>query len=327
MPNPILALIEKHAGPDFVPRLQQQIAGLAADFWKDAPTQFPIFELKLAGRTLKIPNLLRPIPADTVPTSAPAKVAPTFWHALPGEVSEKMWGDGHVLPAADVIFDMLVNPLGLTKEKNLLDLSAGLGAPLRKLVGRVGQIKGCETDAAIAARGMSLSDKDGKAKLAPIAAYDPAVFSAPAIYDAVLARELFYRIADKPKFFYSIAAAAKPQGQIAFTDYILEPEDRAKRAITAWQAFENDARPLSLAEMTEAWAKVGFELRVSEDQTPMYKQEIAHGLKRFVVSLRIAPPADAETKLVILRLVETWIRRAAALEQGMKFYRFQGVKS
>jgi cyclopropane fatty-acyl-phospholipid synthase-like methyltransferase len=340
MPNPLAAFVEKHsAGNGVMARVLRQAVGLAEDFWKDAPANFSIFELTVAGRTFKILNLLKPIRTSESPAIVPAPAPPPkqepvkaavsgpHWHALAGEVAEKMWGDGNVLPAGEILFDMLIKPVGLSKDKNVLDLSSGLGGPLRTLVGQVNQIKGCEMDAAVAARGMELSVKAGKGKQAPIEPFDPTTFSMPSIYHVVIARELFYRIPNKPDFFYRVSAGIKVQGHIVFTDYILDPESRDKPGVAAWQAYEKDVKPLALAEMIEAWGRVGFEMRVSEDQTAFYKREIVTGLKRFAAALRIAPPPDAETKATILREVESWVRRIAAFEQGMKFYRFHGIRS
>ena len=144
---------------------------------------------------------------------------------------------------------------------------------------------------------MDISTRAGKAKLAPVEAYDPAGFSMPAIYDCMIARELFYRTPDRAKFFYSIAAGIKTQGHAVFTDYIVDAENRTRAAIIAWQAHEPAAKPFGLIDMAEAWAKVGFELNASEDQTAFYRKE-----SWLTASTALSPPcsaaphADAETK-------------------------------
>jgi len=92
MPNPIPEP-EQPAG--FVPRLQHQIFGIAADFWKDTPCQFPTLEFKVAGRVVRIPNLLKPMPVEGGAAAPSAPAAPAgaasaaaapraSWHALPG---------------------------------------------------------------------------------------------------------------------------------------------------------------------------------------------------------------------------------------------------
>ncbi len=318
-----------------MPRMLRQAVGIAEDFWKDPDCEYSSIEIKLLGRVLKIPNILKPVPANGMPQAASTPVqnpvqAPALkaqWHALPGGVAERMWGEERILPAADTLLDMMVKPVGLARDKNVLDLTAGLGGTMRKIVSQVGQLKGYETDGAIAMRGMDLSVKAGKGKTAPIEMYDPAALSMPAIYHMVIVRELFYRVPDKDKFFYSISAGTKIQGHVVFTDYIVNPEDREKPGIVAWMAHEKDANPLTLTQMVDAWTKVGYEMKISEDQTGFYKHEIALGLKKFATSLANSAAPDAETKKGILSEVELWVRRLAALEQGMKFYRFDAIKS
>ncbi len=250
-----------------------------------------------------------------------------LWHALPGEISEKMWGTGYVTPGGKAVADLLIKPLGLTKDMNVLDLSAGLGGPMRDTAEEYGAyFTGLEPDPEVAARGMEMSRRAGKSRHAPVEHYTPQTFTVSRAYDCILAREVFYRVADKPAFFKALADCAKPKAQLAFTDYILDAEHRDKPAVKAWQAFEANAMPLGLVEMAEAWAKAGFNLRVNEDLTGFYEKEVLKGLKRLVQAVHAELKPDAETKKSLLRRIETWSHRLAAMEQGMKFCRFYGVK-
>ncbi len=52
----------------------------------------------------------------------------------------------------------------------------------------------------------------------------------------MIARETFYRVENKQEFFEALAACLKPQAQISFTDYLVNPEDRTKPAIVRWMA-------------------------------------------------------------------------------------------
>ncbi len=329
MPNPVLAFVEKKFGPDFVPRLTQNARGLAEDFWKDPACDYPTINLKMGKRSITIKNWLKPILKQSdVPAAAPKamKADVQRWHALPGEIAEKMWGDGYILPAGEALAEVLTRPLALTNKMDLLDLAAGLGGASRKLASQVNNIKALEPDPATAVRGNDLAAKAGKTRAPAVTAYDPADFLPPGTYDCVIARELFYRATDKPKFFAAIAASLKPHGQLAFTDYIVNPEDRTRPSIVSWRAQEKGAAPLGLIDMAELWAKAGITIRVSEDQTDFYRREVLTGLSRLVGVLAKGQKPDAETKKAILREVESWIHRIGAIEQGMKFYRFQAIK-
>jgi cyclopropane fatty-acyl-phospholipid synthase-like methyltransferase len=247
---------------------------------------------------------------------------------MPGEVSEKMWGEGYVTPGDVEVTDRLIRPLGINKDMSLLDLSAGLGGRLRKTTDDYGvYINGLEPDPEIAKRGMEMSKAAGRGKRVTITAYDPLKLTVDRLYDCIIARETIYRVTEKEKFIKSIVASCKPKAQVSFTDYIVDPEVRDKPAIIAWRAFEKGSDPLGLVQMAEMWAKAGFNLRVHDDMSDFYKKEVMVGLARFAKFMASGgPKPDAETKKSIDKRITTWAHRMAAMEQGMKFYRFYGLR-
>ncbi|MFY9288953.1 MAG: methyltransferase domain-containing protein, partial [Alphaproteobacteria bacterium] len=280
MANP-LAKFKDKIPTNVVPRAKRLVFGLAHDFWKDGKAAVvdappPVSEQRMKRSLSALREESQKIIAEAVPASPPPP-----WHAEPGMISEKMWGEGFVSPADAEVSEMLIKPLNLTNAMDVLDISAGLGGRMRMISEKYGvAITGLEPDPEVAGRGMELSIKAGKGKYDAIATYDPANFSLAKKYDCILARENFYRVEDKNTFFAALAGCTKPQAQISFTDYVINPEDRDKSAIKAWQASEAGATPLSMVEMAEAWAKVGFTLSVHEDQTDLYKKEVTAGLKR-----------------------------------------------
>jgi cyclopropane fatty-acyl-phospholipid synthase-like methyltransferase len=299
---------------------QREVIGIATDFWKDGhwekrPPAAAVEQQDLTGAQ---------VPGEKI---SPSPSQPGVWHAAPGEISEKMWGAGCVAPADDYFSDLLIKPLNLTKDMALLDLSAGLGTRLRHTTEKLGvSATGREPDPEVAARGMALSGNAGLAKRAPITAYDPMNLVEPRKYDGIIARETIYRLADKKKFIDSIVACSKPQVQISFTDYIVNPESKDQPAIVAWRAFEKDAEPIGLVEMAELWAKAGISLRVHDDQTEYYKREVKKGLVRFAKFMASGVRLDAETRRSVERRITVWAHRMAAMEHGMQFYRFYGSK-
>lgn len=296
----------------------RELRGFAKDFWYDGNWAIPD-DL----------DEVEPPPKKPPPKSPRRRQEEEdgLWHALAGEVSEKMWGKHCVTPGDEHITELLIRPLGLTKDMSVLDLSAGLGWRLRRTTDEFGvYINGFEPDAEIAARGMELSRLAGKGKRAAIAVYDPMNFVSTRTYDCVLGRETIYRVADKEKFIKSIAACCKPQAQLSFTDYVVDPEVADHPSILAWKAYEQSAAPPTLVDMAGLWAKAGFTLRVHDDQTEYYKQEVVAGMKRLAVFLASGIKPAPETKRTISKRVTTWAHRMAALEAGMKFYRFYGLR-
>ncbi len=310
MKDRILSLVKRHTGPDAWRRWCAFVVGVAQDYWKD-----PTPETRAAGAKRGAVAPSRPIPAGT------------RWHADRIALIEKIWGVGQVLPGGEAFLDQMMAPLGLNGSMNVLDLAAGLGGPARSVAETFGAyVAGMEPDAELAKRGMEMSVQLGRSKHASIDAYDLAKFAAAKHYDRIMARELFYRIADKPKFFKAVAAGLKPQGHLVFTDYILDPEAREQEAVKAWLTREAGASPLSLDETTQTWTKLGFDVRVTEDETVLYRREILKGLARFALFLAKHPPDDA-TKPLVAEQIELWGGRAVALEHGLKFYRFHAIKS
>ncbi len=299
--------------------IRQHIVGIAKDFWKDG--DWKPFQASNERRPGLAENAPGPLENQSFSPSAPL-----YWHAAPGEISEKMWGEEAVTPADKEVGDLLIKPLNLAKDMSVLDLAAGLGARMRRTTDQFGvYITGREPDPEIAARGMALSVAVGKGKKDIITAYDPMNFVEMHKYDCIIARETFYRVADKKKFIASIVGCCKSGAQVSFTDYIVNQEVKDQPAILAWQAFEEGSEPTSLVEMAELWAKNGISLRVHDDQTDMYMKAVKEGLIRFTKFLTTVKP-DAQTKKAIEKRIKTWAHRMAAMEQGMRFYRFYGQK-
>ena len=299
-------------------RIWNSVAGLAHDYWKDGnwgndKEDLGDLEIKSSSRGKSSPV-------------APVK-AENLWHAKPSEIVEKMWGAGYVLPGDAQLTERLISPLGLTKDMNILDLSAGLGERPRKTAKEFGiPVKGLEADPEIAARGKELSMAQGAGKHALIEYYDPLSFSTESRYDCVVSRETIYRVSDKQKFIKAIVSCCKSKAQFSFTDYIVNPEAREHPAIAAWYAFENGASALGLVEMAELWAKEGVNIRVHDDLTDFYKTEVKNGLLRFAKFMESGVKPDAETAKAINKHITSWAHRMAAIEHGMKFYRFYGQR-
>ena len=318
MTSAFLEHMRARLGAGFWPWLRAAIIGLAQDYWKDAPSKASLNRARLSLR-------------ETAQVAASAHAAQArgshLWHADSIQVKEKIWGAGRVLSGGNILTEKLVAPFGLNATKTVLDLAAGLGGQARSIVEDYGAyVMGMEQDHALAERGMAMSISAGKSKHAAIAAYDPAQFAVGKRYDCVISRELFYRVADKPKFFKTITASLKkPLGQLGFVDYVLEAGAREHPAVKAWMEFEKGADPMPIALMGQVWEKLGFDLRVTEDRTTKYRTGIVQDLAAFATFLAQHPPDD-ETKPLVTQEVELWAHRVAAMENGLKFYRFYAIR-
>ncbi len=297
------------------------VKGLAHDFWKDGAGEKtlappPSFSSALSSSIEEEkPQPLPQKPADQRP----------LWAGDRSQILQKMWGNGYILPGGDAITDLLMTPLGLTKEKSVLDLTAGLGGLARKVSSDYGTyVTGMEEDQALVPIGMMMSLAAGKSKQASVLAYVPETFTTQKTYDCIVARELFYRLHDKERLFDVIAKALKPKGHLVFTDYTLEEAGKGPE-IDAWLTAEGGITPLSLEKIKEIWKAHKFDVRINEDLTNQYKKEILAGLMRFARFLASKKP-DHNTKMMIMKELEIWAHRVVALEQGAKLYRFHVIK-
>lgn len=318
---PSLKFSASSCGSNLGHRAWEVLSGIAADYWKDGE-EIPFVKKK------KKAFVARKTAASSGGEIAQAEEK-GLWHAGYPEIVEAIWGKGHNLPLGDDFIDKLAAPVGLDKSNGVLDLSAGLGAVGRRIASEFGAyVTGLEPDQALAEYGMEISTQANQAKKASVYFYDPDGFVEDKHYDFIIARELFYKIPDKKRFFKEIKNSLKkdgPRGHLTFTDYILEPESRKDPAILAWLKNESPALPLPLKEMKKMWTKNGFDVRVSEDLTDTYKKEILKGLSGFAQFLRTNKP-DSETKKLVFSEIETWALRVSAFEHGLKFYRFYAMR-
>lgn len=309
-----------------VQRFYQRFSEFAEDFWKDGdqnPLSIDAFRPFFKRRGPKAAETI--MLAETM-TTVEASAPIIRWHAAPGEIAEKMWGKGQTLPCDATLAEDMLKPLALTKSSAVVDIAAGLGFRMIKITKEYGcDLTGLDSDATLALRGTELVHAYSDKKFTGIAAYNPQQIGLLKEYNVLLARELFYRVPDKVAFLRKLGTYAEPIAQLSFTDYVIDPEHRDAPAIKAWMQAEKDAEPLGLVEMAETWNKAGFNLRLYDDKTDMYRAEILAGIKRLSVFLTTVRP-DPATKQIILKNIELWAQRLAAFDAGMKFYRVYGIK-
>ena len=304
------------------------VSGIASDYWRDGGVVSSGANESKSGKAV---DLVRNDVSSPHRRSDGIEAKTFTWKASGRpQILESIWGLGHCLPGGDTLIDTILAPITLGDNKDILDLSANTGAVGRRLAARFGAyVTGLEVDEDFARYGAELSAQEGKSSQATVEVYNPANFFASKQYSFIVARELFYKIADKHKFFKEINKSLKPKeprGQMVFTDYLLESDRVKNPAIAAWLAYESDARPVSLEEMIKTFGKNNVDLRVHEDLTDMYVNEIFKALSKFTQFLQKYPP-DRDTKVMITREIELWSLRIAALKAGLKFYRFYAIKN
>ncbi|MDX9690344.1 MAG: methyltransferase domain-containing protein [Proteobacteria bacterium] len=315
----------------FAMRVGVAVAGLALDFWADGK-EWPLAGLiqhkaknDRVSAAIKRPVTKKDETVDEALEPQPIEISE--WNPDRVQVIERLWGEGRALPGDETYLDSLTSQLGLNHESSVLDLSAGFGDMARFIAERYKTyVTGLEQDQFLAARGMIMSIAAGKSKQASVTPYDPNIYEAARKYDCVIAREIFYKIIGKEKFFQVVNSSIKSGGgHLVFTDYVVEAAARSKPAVVKWLEFERNAVPMSLIEIVKTWKQAGYEVRVMEDQTQLYKTIILKRLADFV-AFADRHKIGLASQMAIAQEIKPWTKRLAAFQQGLKYYRFHAIK-
>ncbi|WP_207458064.1 methyltransferase domain-containing protein [Azospirillum sp. SYSU D00513] len=250
-----------------------------------------------------------------------------LWTATRIEVAEKLWGEGFNTPGGSDHIPYLVRPLGLNPAMSVLDLSAGLGGTSRTMAGKYGcWVTGLEASPLLAKEGMIRSFKHGLEKKAPVETYDPENFSYSKRVDAIVYKEGMFSVRDKDQMFDAMEMVLKPRGHVLMTDYIVEPQLAGAKAIQHWCDKEPMAPNLwSREQMSNGFAQRNLDLRISEDITDTHRTLILSAIQGLVEHLE-KHSMDKDTKIAVMQEVEMWVRRVAALDAGLRCYRFYAIK-
>lgn len=272
------------------------------------------------------PDAPEPPPANAAPG---APVLPDRWSAPRVRISELIWGDGFSFPGGVDHVLKLVKPMGLTKEKSMLDLGSGLGGASRVIAKTFGTwVTGMEMSKTLAQAGMAASEKAGLAKKAPIEWFDPETVLLPARkFDAVFSRLVLLWVKEKQRLIGEMNKALKPGGHLMFLELVEGGKDKAGKALEAWRSGEDHA-PLPGSRDAYAAVLKGLKLdvRVAEDVTPEFRGLVLEGWARLAQSLKPGSLAPDEAA-ALAHEVELWTRRVAALESGaLAAVRFYAIK-
>jgi len=250
-----------------------------------------------------------------------------LWTATRIEVVEKIWGDGFATPGGSDHIPTLVKPLGLNPAMSILDIGAGLGGSIRSMVQQYGAwTTGLEYNPLLAEAGMERSHKAGLARQAPIQLFDPESFAWSKRVDAVFSKEAFYTIRNKDGLIDTIEKALKPRGHLLFTDYVVSGSASRGRDFDSWSKHEPvEPHPWTVEQYVEALQRRGMDIRITEDVSALHEELILNAIQVFVKHLETVAP-DRATKITVVEEVELWARRVAALNAGLRVYRFYALK-
>lgn len=233
-------------------------------------------------------------------------------------IATKLWGEGFHEPLGRNYVPDLVKPFALDEKMTVLDLGAGLGGGTRAVAERYKiWITGMEPDPDFASAAMHLSVKAGMKTRAPIAAYDIEKLSLPPRkYNAIFAKETFYRAQNKRDLLTAIAHGMANGGQVLFTDFVLRKPGLMTDDIAAWlEADTFAAHPWSGEETTATLNDLKLDTRIDEDMTPRYWRAVLAGWHACLEGLGEKRP-PRPVLLQMLNDAELCVHRLRALESG-----------
>lgn len=241
-----------------------------------------------------------------------------YWTDQRIEVAQLLWGEGNATPGGTTRTMEMIGAFGVGKKVNVLNIGAGLGGAARAIAGEFDAwVTGYEQDANLAATGAALSEKAGLAKRAVIehAALGDADLRTN-VFDCAFSREALYAVEGREELVSRIQESLKPRCPILFTDYFVAEGREDDSAVERWMASEPDeVYPWTVEQAQQLLQQSNFELRVAEDVTATYREDVFAGWAAFVEANEGRGIPDRLLK-DILSMAELWAGRVAALDSG-----------
>ena len=111
-----------------------------------------------------------------------------------------------------------------------------------------------------------------------------------------------------------------------FTDYVYDKEEPRSAAIKDWIAKEPmEPFPLTMQQTINSLQQRNLDIRINEDITDAHRTLILAAIQSLTEFLQ-SRSLDNETKVAVVQEVEQWARRVAALQSGLRAYRFFALK-
>lgn len=251
-------------------------------------------------------------------------------------IHEAVFGPGAVAPGGSERTLDMISAFGLGREVNVLELGSELGGAARAIARKCDAwVTGYEPDPVLAAAAMApercaevmsggslgRSSQSFKIKLADKARIERADLTAlqfkPGIYDCAFAREFLHRVAEPAPLLEETFIGLKPSCPLLLTDYFVVEGKENHPDLRSW--LDTELQPLRLRTVEEVHkmlTEIGYDLRISDDITAQYRQDLFNDLRRFVGGHETTgvPPRLVRP---LLMLGETWARRLMALDAGL----------
>ncbi len=260
---------------------------------------------------------------------AQARATPdTPWSEERRKLVQLIWGEGFIGPGGESITTELSQPMCLDSSASMIEIGAGMGGGTRSIAASAGTyVTGWDLDRELAEEAVVQAGVYSLEKKAAVHHLNPDEYTfKPNFYNGALIRESLYRIEEKEEFVKSIIESVKPESQVVIWDFFFE-DSAAGPALEEWTLSEHaPVYPWSVDAARQCLVDNGVDIRVTTDETDRYSMMALDAWKKFQKAI-LEDPLGEDLAIPLVREVELWSRRTAALESGeLRVYRISGVK-
>jgi hypothetical protein len=261
-------------------------------------------------------------------SAAANSVPETNWSEVRRKIAQLVWGDGFNAPGGVPLATELSQPLGLDKTSSMIEIGAGMGGTTREIAASTGAyVTAWELDSDLASAGCVQAEVLGVEKKAAVHVLDLENYEfKPTFYGGALIHEVLFGIEDKETLVKAIIDSMKVDSQIVIWDLFFE-DPKPESLLEEWLTGENgQAYPWSHEAARKFLADNLIDVRVANDDTEKYCAMAIDAWSDFVTQIS-KDPVGEDMVIPIIREVERWARRIAAMQSGeLKAYRFSGIK-
>lgn len=261
---------------------------------------------------------------------AAATQTPTPWPSARLAVTDRLWGNGYIVPGGEVETLRLARPIGLSSASSVLLVGVGGGGAAASIVRNTGAwVTAVEADPALLKKARALIKAEQFGKKVSIEAWDPEQPQfEPRRHHHCLALDPL-RTGDQPEpILDGLSQTLKPGGQLVMSELVADtplPLDDA--AVSRWGELEQRrlaAIPTESA-ITRMLARVGFDVRTVEDISERHRHNAMIGWRVLVREFQEQPP----TPLMAAQFVaeaEMWLLRMRLLrKKRLKMMRWHAI--
>jgi SAM-dependent methyltransferase len=245
--------------------------------------------------------------------------ADSNWAAARVRICDSVWGEGFVAPGgAHYALDKVL-PFPPGRDTSVLDLSAGLGGRMAELARDAHvTVAGLEQDAEFVDHAQERAARADRTGVLPIDTFNPERLNLRGVkYHCIVARELFFTVADKTALLTTLRDGLRRNGTLSFADFVLAEFDQNEGPVMEqWHRTEPlTPRPWPIDAYRASLEELGLETVHFEDDSEHYRGLVIGAWRRFLDGLD-SNRLDRAFVGALMPEAEMWLHRMRALESG-----------